>query len=99
MNNQLDYKVHRGIRFSLSTPVFCSSTLNVVTKDFATNLGTLIAGASGTYTTPDDSSHLVFDGTVTASEDTYYPYLWAFSNSMLSTTAQFKCPYENFWNY
>jgi hypothetical protein len=88
MNNQLDYKAVKGTKFSLSAPVFCSNTLNVQAKDFVTNIATVITGASGSYTS-DDSSHIVIQGTITASENTYYPYLWAFSNSMLSETAQF----------
>jgi hypothetical protein len=99
MNNQLDYKAVKGTKFSLSAPVFCSDTLNVLTKDFVTNIATVISGAFGSYTTADDSSHIVFQGTITASENTYYPYLWAFSNSMLGDTAQFKCPAVGFWNY
>jgi hypothetical protein len=91
--------VVKGTKFSLSAPVFCSDTLNVLAKDFATNIDTVITGASFSYTAADDSSHIVLQGTITASENTYYPYLWAFSNSMLSDTAQFNCPAVRFWNY
>jgi hypothetical protein len=95
MNNQLYYKAVKGTKFSLSAPVFCSDKLNVLAKDFVTNIAT----ASCRYTTADDSSHIVFQGKITASENTYYPYLWSFSNSMLGNTAQFKCPAVGFWNY
>lgn len=58
-----------------------------------------MAGVTSSYAGPDDSALLVLSGTPTASEGTYYPYIWSFIDSMLGDNDKFLCPYVNFWNY